>query len=183
MDAVAISQQNSRWPFILEGAALTLFGLAAIAWPGMTLYYFTVIFALFALLAGITNVIGGILRIATGWTAIGRIVVGGLLIAAGSYVFNHPGITALTLVLFVGFTILFRGLFEIVEAIANDEPHKVLAIVSGILGLIVGLVLLRYPVGGGLAYVWVVGIWALVSGPIMIAVGLGAGGGNRPNAA
>jgi uncharacterized membrane protein HdeD (DUF308 family) len=175
MNETTISSNNSRWPFLLEGMALTLFGFAAIAWPGMTLYTFTVIFAIYALLAGITNVVGGILHIGRGWTSIGSIVLGALYIAVGSYVFNHPGLTALTLVLFVGFTFMFRGIYEIVVAISEDEPHKALAIVSGILGLLVGLVLLRYPVGGGLAYVWVVGIYALVSGPILIATGLGAG--------
>jgi uncharacterized membrane protein HdeD (DUF308 family) len=174
-----MNESPARWPYMVEGIVLVLFGLTAIAWPGMTLVTFTVIFGLFALIAGVTGVIGGIVHIGRGWTSIGEIVLGALFIAAGSYVFNHPGISALTLVLFVGFTFIFRGIFQVVAAIADDVDHKALAIISGVLGVIVGLILLRYPVGGGLAYVWVIGIYALVSGPILIAVGLGAGHGAR----
>jgi uncharacterized membrane protein HdeD (DUF308 family) len=175
MDA-AVASKSPNWLFILEGIALLLFGIAAIAWPGMTFYTFTVLFGLYALVAGVANVVGGILNIRKGWSAIGGIALGALLIAAGSYVMNHPGITALSLVLFIAFTFIVRGIFEIVMAISENPPHKALAIVSGIFGILVGLILLRYPVGGGLAYIWVLGIYALVSGPIMLAIGLGAGG-------
>lgn len=176
MDGAVATQKSPNWLFLLEGVALLLFGIAAIAWPGMTFYTFTVLFGLYALVAGVANVVGGILSIKKGWSAIGGIALGALFIAAGSYIMNHPGITALSLVLFVGFTFIIRGIFEIVMAISENPPHKALAIVSGIFGILVGLILLRYPVGGGLAYVWVLGIYALVSGPIMIAIGLGAGG-------
>lgn len=176
MDA-AVAQKNApNWLFILEGIVLILFGIAAIAWPGMTFVTFTVLFGLYALIAGVANVVGGILNIKKGWTAVGGIALGALLVAAGSYIFNHPTVTALTLVLFIAFTFIIRGIFEIVIAISENPPHKALEIVAGIFGILVGLILLRYPVGGGLAYIWVLGIYALVSGPIMLAIGLGAGG-------
>jgi uncharacterized membrane protein HdeD (DUF308 family) len=185
MNAVvrANADRNAGWPSTLEGVLLTLFGLAAIIWPGKTLAVFTVVFGLWALVAGVVGVINGIMHIRRGWTAVGTILLGGLMIAAGSYVLNHPGITALTLVLLIGFTLLIRGIFEIIIAIGDNEVHKGLAIVSGALAILVGLILLRYPVGGGLAYVWVLGIYALVSGPILIAVGLGAGNADRVDVA
>lgn len=166
------NNQNSTWLYVVEAIALVLFGIAAIAWPGLTLYSFVILFGIYALVAGVVNVVGSILNIGRGWPAIGGLILGGLLIAAGSYVFNHPTISAATLVLLVAFTLIVRGIFEIVIAISSDLPSKTLTIISGIIGLIIGLVLLRYPVGGGLAYVWVLGIYALVSGPIMLAVGL-----------
>lgn len=165
------NNQNTTWLYVVEAIALVLFGIAAIAWPGLTLYSFVILFGIYALVAGVANVVGGILNIGRGWSAIGSLILGGLLIAAGSYVFNHPTLLT-TLVLLVAFTLIVRGIFEIVTAVSSDLPSKTLTVVSGIIGLIIGLVLLRYPIGGGLAYVWVLGIYALVSGPIMLAVGL-----------
>jgi uncharacterized membrane protein HdeD (DUF308 family) len=173
MDAVVVNDRQGGM-IVLEGVVLSLFGLAAIAWPGMTVYIFTVLFGLFALIQGVVSVLRGIFNIGRGWTAIGSIVLGILLVAAGSYVFNHPGVSALTLVLLVGFTFIVRGIFEIVAGLSSDSG-RALSIISGVLALLVGLVLLRYPVGGGTAYVWVLGIYALVSGPMLIAVGMGAG--------
>jgi uncharacterized membrane protein HdeD (DUF308 family) len=174
MDAVAVKTSNTSWVLIAEGVALTLLGLFTIAWPGLSVATFTFIFALYALIAGIVNVIGGIVGIGRGWAAIGQILLGILFVVVGSYIFNHPGIAALTLVIFVGFTFVLRGIFEIVATFSGGG-NKALGIISGVLGIVVGLILLRYPVGGGLAYVWVLGIYALVSGPMMIALGLGAG--------
>lgn len=180
MENITTQKQPANWVYIVEGIALLLLGLGAIAWPGMTFYFFTVLFGLYALVAGVVNVIGGILHITKGWSAIGRIVLGGLLVAAGSYVLNHPGITAVTLVVFIGFTFLIRGIYDIVLAITENLEHKALTITSGVFGILAGLILLRYPVGGGLAYVWVLGFYALVAGPMMLAVGLGAGKHNKP---
>lgn len=178
-EAVPNPPDHSAWPTVLEGVLLALFGLVAIVWPGITVYSFTIVFGLYALFAGVMSVIGGIMNIRRGWPAIGTIILGILLVAAGSYVIDHPNITALTLVLFIGFTFIIKGIFEIVSALANNYEHKALAIISGILGVLVGIILLRYPLGGGLAYVWVIGIYALVSGPMLIARGLGAGRANR----
>ncbi len=169
------NHRSQHWPLIVEGILLILFGLVALAWPGMTLLSFTFVFGLYVLFAGVVGLINGIMHINKGWSAIGAIVLGALFIAAGAYIFRHTGISAVTLVLFVGFTFIFRGIYEIVAAIAEPTMHRGLAITSGVLALLAGLILLRYPVGGGLAYVWVVGIYALVSGPILIAGGMGAG--------
>ncbi|MBW4061520.1 DUF308 domain-containing protein [Candidatus Saccharibacteria bacterium] len=175
MDSISTVHSHSHWPYIVEGILLILFGLVAIVWPGMTAVTFASIFGLYALIAGVVGVVSGIVHLNAGWSSIGEIVLGALFIAAGSYILDHPGTTAVTLVLFVGFTFIFRGVFDVVAAIGSNSNHKALSIVSGVLALLVGLVLLRYPVGAGVAYVWVIGIYALVSGPIVLAVGLGAG--------
>jgi len=39
-----------------------------------------------------------------------------------------------------------------------------------LVSLIAGIVVLRQPVAGGIAFVWVLGLYALISGPLMIAL-------------
>jgi uncharacterized membrane protein HdeD (DUF308 family) len=173
--ASVIEPGGPPWVYILEGVLLILFGLAAIAWPGLTLYTFTILFAFYALISGVVGVVTGIIRIGRGWQSIAKIILGGLFIAAGSYILNNPGISAAALVLFVAFAFLIKGIVEIVIAASEDEPNKALSVIGGIVAILVGLILLRHPIGGGVAYVWVLGIYALVTGPITIAIGLGAG--------
>src|SRR5690606_27000845 len=120
----------SKSVFIVEGIALTVFGVAAIAWPGLTVYAFLVLFGIYALVAGIANVIGGILKINKGWQAVATIVLGGLLIAAGSYVLNRPSLTATALVVLVAFAFLIRGIVDIVLAASEDTSHRGLSVVS-----------------------------------------------------
>jgi uncharacterized membrane protein HdeD (DUF308 family) len=48
----------------------------------------------------------------------------------------------------------------------------VLTAIGGILGIVAGIIVLRYPIAGGLAYVWVLGLYALVAGSIYIALAI-----------
>jgi uncharacterized membrane protein HdeD (DUF308 family) len=52
----------------------------------------------------------------------------------------------------------------------NVVGNKALRFISGILGIIAGLAIMVYPVKGGLAFLWVVGVYALVMGPILIVL-------------
>jgi uncharacterized membrane protein HdeD (DUF308 family) len=164
---------NERGLYILEGLALILFGLAAMVWPGLTIGAFTVIFGLFAVVAGIAVAITGLLKLAEGWSSVGKMIIGLGLVAVGAYALNNPGIAATTLVLLVGFTFLIRGVLDIVVEIMEESDHRVLSIFAGALAIIVGLVLLRYPIEGGLAYVWVLGVYGVIAGLVTLAIGIG----------
>lgn len=164
-------QGGSNWVPIAEGTVLLLLGLVTIAWPGMTFYAFTVAFGLYALIAGLIKGFSGIIHIGQGWKSIATILIGILLVGVGSYILNHPGVTAVTLAVLIGLSFVIRGIGDIVVAAEDHSDHRVLNIFAGILGIIAGFILLRYPVGGGLAYVWVLGIYALVAGPMIMAQG------------
>jgi uncharacterized membrane protein HdeD (DUF308 family) len=164
-------QSGSNWVPIAEGTVLLLLGIVTIAWPQITFYAFTVAFGLYALIAGLIKGFSGIIHIGQGWKSIAAILIGILLVGVGSYILNHPGITAVTLVILIGLSFVIRGIGDIVIASEDNTDHRVLNILAGILGIIAGFILLRYPVGGGLAYVWVLGIYALVAGPMIIAQG------------
>ena len=164
-------QGQSNWVPIVEGIALLLLGFLVIAWPGMSFAALVFAFGLYALVAGIVQGISGIIHIGRGWSAIGQMVLGLLLVGVGAYTLNHPGVAAATLAIIIGLTFLARGIFDIV--VAFESPvHRALGITAGIFGILAGLIILRYPIGGGIAYVWLLGVYALVAGPMMIAKGV-----------
>ena len=93
----------------------------------------------------------------------------------GLLLFARPGATLVVLTMFLGAYWLVGGLFDIVGAVSrrDSDKHWALALVSGILGVVVGFLLLGQPVLGAiatsLALVSLLAIGAILSGIFEIA--------------
>ena len=81
------------WALLLRGIAAVLFGLAALFWPGLTLFVLIVFFGAYALVDGILAIVAGI-RGSEGrrWLLLAEGVLG---VLAGLITFFWPGMTAL----------------------------------------------------------------------------------------
>jgi uncharacterized membrane protein HdeD (DUF308 family) len=166
---------NIWWLLLLRGIIFIIFGLIAISWPAMTLVVLDFIFAFLILFSGISNLISGI-------TSIGHehkywfltIIAGIFEIGVSAYAFNNPGIGIAALILLIGFTFIIRGVFEIFSAFDDiySTSQRTLLAIGGALGVIAGIVVLRYPVTGGLAFIWVLGLYTIVVGSIYIALSI-----------
>jgi uncharacterized membrane protein HdeD (DUF308 family) len=77
-----------------------------------------------------------------------------------------------TLILLVGFTFILRGIFDVMEGIfgGRSAGANVLFFIAGVLGVLAGIFMLNQPVAGGVAFVWILGLYALVTGPLLIAM-------------
>jgi uncharacterized membrane protein HdeD (DUF308 family) len=102
------------------------------------------------------------------------VVVGLLGIAVGILTFVWPGITALVLILFIGAWALVTGIFEIIGAIRlrKEIDDEWMLILSGILSVLFGLGVMILPGAGALALIWVIAIYAIIFGLLMIALAL-----------
>jgi uncharacterized membrane protein HdeD (DUF308 family) len=93
----------------------------------------------------------------------------------GLLLFARPGATLVALTMFLGAYWLVGGLFDIVGAVSrrDSDKHWALALVSGILGVVVGFFLLGQPILGAmatsLALVSLLAIGAILSGIFDIA--------------
>jgi uncharacterized membrane protein HdeD (DUF308 family) len=162
---------------VFEGILAILFGIAAVFWPGLTITTLLYLFAAFVLVGGLINMVEGVFsigRTASSWFL--RILLGVLQLGVGVYLLRHPKVTFTTFILLIGFTLIFRGVFELVIAFADrmTATNRVLLLMAGGLALIAGIVILFQPVSGGVAFVWLLGLYALITGPIMVAVALDA---------
>lgn len=172
---VFMGEQTLRGVGLVEGIATLLFGIAAVFWPSLTAQTLLYIFAIFVVISGVANVIGSIMAIGDkGSSWLLRLVLGVLQLGVGVYLFRHPKVTFATLILLIGFTFIIRGIIEIVVAFERGllATERTLLVLAGALGLIVGIVVLAQPVAGGIAFVWILGLYALIAGPIMIATAL-----------
>jgi uncharacterized membrane protein HdeD (DUF308 family) len=156
----------------LRGVVAILFGLAAIFWPGLTLVTLVYIFSAFILVSGIISLVTSIVEIGRDPYWFVSLVMGLLELAIGVYLVRHIGVSLATLILLIGIVLVVRGILEIVRAIMNRSAstHRVLAGVVGLVTLIAGLIVLREPVAGGVAFVWVLGLYALLTGTMLLAM-------------
>lgn len=169
------------WALLLRGIAAVLFGLAALLWPGLTLFVLIVFFGAYALVDGILAIVAGI-RGTEGsrWLLLAEGVLG---VLAGLVALFWPGMTALVLLFVISAWAIFTGLLKVVMAIAfrRKIENVWLMGLSGVLSVLFGVVLAVLPGVGLLSLVWLVGIYALIFGVALIVLGFRARGHRQAN--
>jgi uncharacterized membrane protein HdeD (DUF308 family) len=159
--------------FAVQGVAAVLFGLAALAWPDLTLAFLIALFGAYAFVDGLAALVAMFQTTAQStpwWAWLLRGITG---IGAGLVTFAWPGITALTLVYIIAARALLAGIFESVAALRfrKELEGEWLMVGSGALSVILGLWLFAAPGPGALALTWTIGIFAIVIGGLLIALG------------
>jgi len=170
MDAV-----KPMWEALMvRGIAGILFGITAVFWPGLTLVTLVYIFSIYILISGIVGIITGVGHLVKGNNWFLGLLLGFAELAVGVYLVRHPLVTFATLVLIIGLILIARGVFEVVLGLTEDNlaTHKLLVVMGGLLSAVVGIVVLLQPAAGGVAFVWVLGLYALITGPILVALAL-----------
>src|SRR3954447_18446578 len=162
------------WAVVLRGAFAVLFGLLALIWPGVTVLVLVALFGAYALVDGvialITAIVGREGRSQRIWQAVEG--VAGILV--GIMTFAWPHVTALVLIWLIAFWALVTGILEIVAAIRlRREIHgEWMLIIGGVLSVLFGLLLLFWPAAGAITVAYLIGIYALVFGIVLVVLGL-----------
>lgn len=159
------------WVGLVEGLAAILFGIAALFWPGLTIVTLVTLFSAYVLVWGIAEIIYGLSSIGKG-TWFLPLIFGVFSLGVGVYLVRHPQVTFATFILLIGFTFIVRGIVDIVGAFLSGQmaTARVLSIIVGVIAILAGIVVLKQPVASGVAFVWILGLFALVYGPITIAL-------------
>jgi len=158
---------------VLQGVLAILFGIAAVFWPDLTTITLVYLFSAFLLIDGVIVLVMGLINIRHFMKAMLMLLLGLLELGVGLYLLRNPGVAFGTLIIILGFALIFRGMFSFVHAFTRSEDPSTVRTLNGILGVlgvIVGIVVLRQPVASGLAFVWILGLYALITGPVMIAM-------------
>ena len=157
---------------VLHGVLAILFGIAAVFWPGITTITLVYLLAAFLLIDGVVAMIWGLTQLKDFLKALLIIVLGLVELGAGLYLMREPGIALAVLILILGFVLIFRGVLAFVHMFTRADTPAVKAMhgIQGFLGVVVGIFILLQPVASGLAFVWVLGLYALMAGAVMIAM-------------
>ena len=175
--AKAIEQEvvsDMWWIALVQGIVALLFGIAAVFWPGLTLKVLVYLFGAFVLAWGVMSVVQGIMSVRTQTTWWLTLIFGIIGVGVGLYLVRHPLVSFSTFIVLIGFTLIFRGVIDIIGAFVDEQTatSKVLWVIAGLAAVLAGIFILNQPVSGGVAFVWVLGLYSLVFGPLMIALSL-----------
>jgi uncharacterized membrane protein HdeD (DUF308 family) len=160
------------WALEIRGALTVVFGLLAIFLPAITLGALILVFGIYALAEGIVLLVMSFNRrnVEHRWITLLQGLAG---IGAGIVAFVWPGITAVALLVIIAVWAVITGVLEIIGAIRlrKEIRGEWLLILSGILSLVFAFALLSNPAAGALALVWLIGVYALVLGILLMTLG------------
>jgi uncharacterized membrane protein HdeD (DUF308 family) len=159
---------DNWWLILLRGIAAIVFGVLAMAWPGVTLVTLVVLYGIFVLADGAFAVLAAIRgsEYASSWWLA---IVGLLGIAAGIITLLWPGITGLVLLFCIAIWAIATGILQIVGAIAmrNELDDTWLLVATGALSVLFGALLIARPGTGALALVLVIASYAIIYGILL----------------
>ena len=161
--------RNYRWMLLFRGILAVLFGIVAIAWPGITLTALVYLFGAYALIDGVVEVVAALRHTKDrGW---GLLLVEGIVSAlAGVVAFAYPGITALVFLYLLAAWAVVTGILEIVAAFSLPlgASREWMLGLAGLASILFGILIAIQPSSGLLTVVWVIGIYAIVFGALLI---------------
>jgi len=164
---VAAVLSRPRWPRLAFGVVTAVAGALILAWPGGTL-------VAVAVLLGLQLIVGGVFRAIMAFTfpadgvaaRILFLLLGILLVILGILCLRAPLQTIAVLVLLFGLSCVVSGALELFHGFTGGGGW---AIASGIVSILVGIVVLSYPVSSVSTLIWLLGIALVVIGLTVVA--------------
>jgi len=165
----------SWWSLVLRGVAGLAFGVLSFLAPGISLAALVLCFGAYAFVDGIFALVTALRKSERGrWVAL--LLQGIIGIAVGVATLLVPIVTALALVYLVAMWAIITGVLEIFTAVRLRKviEGEWLLGLSGLLSVALGVSLALFPGPGALAIVVWTGAYAIVSGTVLIALGIRA---------
>lgn len=160
------------WVFALRGLFAILFGILALIWPGATLLTLVLLFGAFAFFNGIFSIVAGIasFRSSDRWWA--QLLEGVVSVLIGLATFFWPGMTTLVLLFFIASWAILTGVLQIAAAIRlrREITNEWSMGLGGALTVLFGILLFLFPGAGALSVIWVIGLYAILFGVVMMVL-------------
>jgi uncharacterized membrane protein HdeD (DUF308 family) len=93
-------------------------------------------------------------------------LIGVASLVAGAILVARPSHSVATLAVVAGIFLLLDGVFALAESFRRDADDRALGAIVGVLGIIVGIGLVRHPFHGAAAIGLLLGIWLVAAGVI-----------------
>ena len=148
-------------------------GVIAIAWPGITVGAFVIVFAVYTLLAAATEFTIAFSAVRAGPVA-GHLLLAFLDVVAAVIALSWPGITALVLVTVIAAWAFVIGLMEIFFAFQSGETagERALLGLTGLVSVALAVSFAARPDVGAITIAEVYGLFSIVTGVSSFVIGM-----------
>ena len=102
-----------------------------------------------------------------GWWLL--VLVGLLSIVAGVIILFKPSNSLATLAVIAGIFLLLDGILELIASLMKTTRNRGMTALLGVISAIVGVLLIRHPIGGVTFVALLIGIWLIAIGVIRFA--------------
>lgn len=161
------------WVPALRGLVSMLFGVAAFVIPSLTLAILIAFVGAYLFVDGVFALVQAIRfrHESERWPAL--LVEGIVGIGIGVATYLWPSLAAIAWLYTIAAWAVFSGVLEIVAAIRlrREISGEWLLILTGIASIAFGLLMAAMPLAGLLAWIWIVGAYAIVFGALLIGLG------------
>lgn len=96
------------------------------------------------------------------------LLVGVLSVIAGIILVFKPSNSLATLAVIFGIFLLIDGIGELIASLVGAVENRALAAIVGVLGVVVGIALIRHPFHGVAAIGLLIGIWLVAAGVVRL---------------
>lgn len=158
-----------------RGGLGILLGLLILVWPGLTVLTLVTLLSIWLLLAGVVNVLDGVTgakKGGYGWAA--PLIAGIFELGVGAYLVQRPALTTLSIITLLGAVFVVHGFVYLARTFTQKNTtssHRLLTLIFAALSIAAGIWLWRYPFHGTLAFVWLIGLYTIASGTMLVAIG------------
>lgn len=172
-DELVATLSRNWWMLTLRGVFAILFGVLTWLQPGISLKVLILTFGVYAFADGVIGAWSAISgrRTESHWWA--WLLWALVSVLAGIFTFISPEITAMALLFYIGFWAIASGVMEIVTGIRLRKAIKGewLLMVGGLASVLFGVIILTRPAVGALAMMWLIALYAVVFGIILVMLG------------
>ena len=173
--ALAVDRSYFYW----RGGLGILLGVLVLVYPKLSVLTFVTLISIWLLLTGAVRIVEGVMSIkrgGLGWLL--TVLIGVLELGVGAYLVQRPGLTTLSILTLIGLVFFVQGFVQLFNAFAASGAgggHRLLTLLFALISFVAGIWLWRYPFHATLAFVWLVGLYLILSGILQIALGSEAG--------
>ncbi len=169
-DDVLHAVGKSWWVVLVVGIISIIAGGIFLLWPGATIVVLAVFFGIWLLVTGVIQIVQGFNKELSGGQRTLAVIVGVISILLGVLCFRGGIVNGVYILsLFVGFSFLFRGIWQLIAGIqGKGVPGRGLLIFSGILGIIAGIIVVSVPFQSIVILAYIAGIWLILMGIIEV---------------
>jgi uncharacterized membrane protein HdeD (DUF308 family) len=160
--------KGAWWIAVVGGILSIVFGVTALVWPGLTLGVLIHLLGFFVVIIGAIGIVKsfwGISRDPLWWLSLLFSLIN---LGIGIFLICNPGMTWMVFMTLLIILIFAQSLSDlIIASYTQAKDGKWLWVISGLLGLVFGVIIMFYPDGAALAFIWALGAYAIIRGIVV----------------